>query len=112
MRHRSCFALAVLGLLVLSGVAPVEAGNTYRTERIYRLMPAPGESCRQVWDRHRPRAADDASQAEKAALASPGLPVNASAELRDGLCIVTLFSRSFVPQQAVPRFDRCRLHRI
>ncbi|WP_291821462.1 hypothetical protein [Bosea sp. (in: a-proteobacteria)] len=98
MRRRSCLALAALGLVAASGVAPATAGNTYRTERIYRLTLAPGESCGQAWERHRPRVADDASQAEQAALAAPGLPADAFVELRAGLCIVTLFSRSFTPR--------------
>jgi hypothetical protein len=81
-------------VLVLTGVVTAEARNTYRTERVYRLAPAPGESCDETWIRHRPRAADDARPAEKAALASSELPANTFIELRNGLCIVTLFSRS------------------
>lgn len=93
MRPRSCFALAAQGLLVLGGVVPAEARNTYRTERIYRLTLVPGESCGEAWNRHRPRLADDASQEERMAPSSRGLPANAFAEPRDGLCIITLFSR-------------------
>lgn len=98
MRRRSCFALAVHGVLVLTGGASAEARNAYRTERVYRLAPAPGESCDKAWTRHRPRAADDASPAEKAALASSELPANTFVELKNGLCIVTLFSRSIPPK--------------
>ncbi len=98
MRRRSFFALAAHALLVLTGAAAAETRNTYRTDRVYRLTLAPGESCDQAWARHRPRAAHDASPAAKAALASSGLPANVFIELKNGLCIITLFSRSLAPQ--------------
>lgn len=98
MRRRSCFALMMHGLLILTEVVPAEARNTYRTERVYRLTLAPGESCGQAWERRRPPAADDASAAEKAALSSSEPPANTFVEAKDGLCIVTLFSRS-IPLQ-------------
>lgn len=98
MRSKPSVALAALGLLAWTGIAPTQARSVYRTERIFHLPLAPGESCAQAWAKLQPDELDEAALRRSGAAISLHLPVYSFAEIEDRICILTLFSLSPAPQ--------------
>ncbi|MCP4733080.1 MAG: hypothetical protein GY873_02705 [Bosea sp.] len=87
-----------MGLLAWTGIAPTQARSVYRTERIFHLPLAPGESSAQAWAKPQPDELDEAALRRSGATISSRLPVHSFAEIEDRICTFTLFSLSPAPQ--------------
>ncbi|MCP4565901.1 hypothetical protein [Bosea sp. (in: a-proteobacteria)] len=98
MRSKPSVALVAMGLLAWTGIAPTQARSVYRTERIFHLPLAPGESSAQAWAKPQPDELDEAALRRSGATISSRLPVHSFAEIEDRICTFTLFSLSPAPQ--------------
>lgn len=92
-------AMVVAMCLVCCGGSSLShARNIYRTERIFHLPRAPGETCAQSWGRLQPDELDQEALRGRTAVRPTDLPPNSFVELKEGACIITLYSRSLAPR--------------